>query len=290
MVNFELKASQMAQLSLYDKVCIKTSRLTTQSYSTSFSLGIRCLEKDLRNPVYSIYGFVRFADEIVDSFHTFNQRDLLDRFKAETWRAIQDKISLNPILHSFQATVNHYHIDHETITSFLESMEMDLTDKTHSQKSFERYILGSAEVVGLMCLKVFCRNDHEEYLRLKPFAMKLGSAFQKVNFLRDLHADYKGLGRQYFPGVDIEHFDSDQKKKIEENIEADFRVGYEGIRQLPRGARLGVYVAYLYYKALFKKIANLPCDHVMKTRVRIRNRYKIAILGYSYLRHQLNLI
>lgn len=280
----------MSQKDLFDKVSMKTSRLTALAYSTSFSLGIRCLQKDLRNPIYSIYGFVRFADEIVDTFHGYDKRDLLDRFTKDTWKAIEDKISLNPILHSFQATVNRYGIERQLIEQFLRSMEMDLEEKHYDQDNFEKYILGSAEVVGLMCLRVFCKGDESEYERLKPAAMKLGSAFQKINFLRDLHADFVGLGRSYFPEIDLDNFNDANKKKIEKNIATDFREGYLGIRQLPRGARFGVYVAYLYYKALFRKIKNLPSQQVLEDRIRIPNRHKLAILGYSYVKHQLRLI
>lgn len=280
----------MSQKDLFDRVSMKTSRLAAHSYSTSFSLGIRCLEKDLRNPIYAIYGFVRFADEIVDTFHDYDKKSLLHRFAEDTWKAIDEKISLNPILHSFQSTVNQYGIDRELIETFLHSMEMDLIEKHYDQDRFEEYILGSAEVVGLMCLRVFCRGDEAEYQRLKPAAMKLGAAFQKVNFLRDLHADYAGMGRSYFPGLDIDRFDEANKKKIEENIAADFREAYLGIRKLPRSARFGVYVAFLYYKALFRKIKSLPSQHVLENRVHIPNRHKLAILGYSYVKHQLRLI
>ncbi len=280
----------MTQKSLFDKVCMKTSRLTATSYSTSFSLGIWCLEKDLRNPVYSIYGFVRFADEIVDTFHDYDKATLLERFTQDTWTAIADKISLNPILNSFQATVHEYKIERELIEQFLASMEMDLVEKSYHEEEFEKYILGSAQVVGLMCLRVFCRGDENAYKALAPAAMKLGSAFQKVNFLRDLRADYLGLGRTYFPGIDMTKFDNDSKKKIEASIAEDFHEAYEGLKRLPRGARLGVYVAYLYYQALFRKISNMPSEHVLKSRVRVPNRHKLAILGYSFVKHQLNLI
>lgn len=280
----------MSQKTIFDKVSIRTSRLTTRAYSTSFSLGIRCLDKSLRDPIYAIYGFVRFADEIVDSFHDYDKDMLLKRFREDTWKAIDEKISLNPILNSFQATVNHYHIDHSSIEQFLHSMELDLTEKKHDRASFEKYVLGSAEVVGLMCLRVFCAGDDQLYQSLKPAAMKLGSAFQKINFLRDLHADYDGMGRMYFPGVQIEKFDEQAKAAIEKEIANDFHDGYQGIRKLPRKARLGVYVAYVYYQALFRKIKALPCEQVLRSRIRIKNRYKIAILGLSYLKHQLNLI
>ncbi|HWA35243.1 MAG TPA: phytoene/squalene synthase family protein [Cyclobacteriaceae bacterium] len=269
---------------------MKTSRITATSYSTSFSIGIRCLEKDLRNPVYSIYGFVRFADEIVDSFHDYNKAALLAKFKEDTWMAISDKISLNPILNSFQATVHQYGIDRQLIEQFLTSMEMDLVEQNYGQEEFDKYVLGSAEVVGLMCLRVFCRGDENAYKALAPAAMKLGSAFQKVNFLRDVRADYLGLGRSYFPGIEMTSFDNASKKKIEETIAMDFHDAYQGLKQLPRGARLGVYVAYLYYQALFRKIRNLPSERVLQSRVRVPNRHKLAILGYSFVKHQLNMI
>ncbi len=280
----------MNHKSLFDQVCFDTSRLTARAYSTSFSFGIRCLEKKLRFPIYSIYGFVRFADEIVDTFHEHDKQTLLQEFRRETWNAIDRRISLNPILQAFQITVNQYAIDRELIKQFLESMEMDLEEKKYDEKGFEKYILGSAEVVGLMCLHVFCNGDGSEYQRLEHAAMKLGSAFQKINFLRDLHADYAGMGRAYFPGIEVDKFDDLNKKKIEESIAVDFQSGYKGIRELPRGARLGVYVAYLYYKALFRKIKRLRSEEVLKSRVRIRNRYKVVILGYSILKHQFNLI
>lgn len=280
----------MGPQALYDRISYRVSRLTTRSYSTSFSLGIRCLNREFRDPVYAIYGFVRYADEIVDTFHGHDKAMLLKRFTEDTWHAIEEKISLNPILHSFQHAVNAFQIDRTLIQQFITSMEMDLEKKQYDQAGYEKYILGSAEVVGLMCLKIFCKGDDAEYLRLKPDAMKLGSAFQKINFLRDLHADYATLGRCYFPGLDIDRFDEVSKKQIEDNIAADFQQGLRGIKQLPRGARLGVYVAYLYYIALFRKIKKLPSAAVLQSRVRVRNRYKLAILGYSFVKHQLNLI
>ncbi|MCB0487455.1 MAG: phytoene/squalene synthase family protein [Cyclobacteriaceae bacterium] len=280
----------MSHESLYNKVAVRCSKLTTNAYSTSFSLGIFCLEKKLRDPIYSIYGFVRFADEIVDTFHNHEKETLLKKFQEDTYEAIEQGISMNPILHSFQQTVNKYNINRTLIDQFLASMKMDLGQKEYDQSTFQEYILGSAEVVGLMCLKVFCQGDEKIYERLKPMAMKLGSAFQKINFLRDLNADFNGMGRSYFPGIDLEKFDESDKTKIESDIAADFHQGYLGIKELPRGARFGVYVAYLYYLALFKKIKNTPSEHVMKRRIRIRNRHKFRILFYSYLKHQLNLI
>lgn len=279
----------MQQRALYDQVCIRASRLVTRSYSTSFSIGIRCLANEFRDPIYSVYGFVRFADEIVDTFHEYEKATLLKHFQEETWRAIDDRISLNPILQSFQRTVNDWKIDRDHIQLFLTSMEMDLDRKKYDQPGFEKYILGSAEAVGLMCLRIFCRGHESDYELLKPSAMKLGSAFQKINFLRDLGEDYAGMGRSYFPGLNVEQFDEATKKRIEADIESDFREGYKGIVKLPRGARLGVYVAYRYYRALFSKIKQLPSNAVLEKRVSVRKRYKLAILGYSYLRHQLNL-
>lgn len=275
---------------LYDKVSIRCSKLTTRAYSTSFSLGIRCLDKSLRDPIYSIYGFVRFADEIVDTFHDFDKAGLLQRFREDTFRAVHEKISLNPILNSFQFTVNRFGIDAELIDQFLKSMEMDLDQKSYDANAFKTYILGSAEVVGLMCLHVFCYGNQNMYQHLKPFAMSLGSAFQKINFLRDINADYIGMGRIYFPGLEMNHFDESSKHAIEESIASDFRNGYIGIKQLPRTARFGVYVAYVYYLALFKKIKNTPCEHVLDRRISIRKRHKARILAYSYVKHQLNLI
>jgi phytoene/squalene synthetase len=275
---------------LFDKVSLMCSKITTRSYSTSFSLGIRCLDKELRDPIYAIYGFVRFADEIVDTFHNHDKSVLLKRLKTDTYLAIQEKISLNPILNSFQHAANVYRFEPELIEQFLKSMEMDLALTSYDKKGIEEYILGSAEVVGLMCLRVFCKGDEQLYQQLKPSAMKLGSAFQKINFLRDLNADYNGMGRSYFPDVDLAHFDEKMKRHIEDDIANDFKAGYEGIKKLPRSARLGVYIAYLYYLALFEKIKNTPCQLVLKSRIRVRNRKKLSILTYSYLKHQLNLL
>jgi len=280
----------MTTKELFDEVSIKTSKLTTHAYSTSFSIGIRCLGKELRNPIYSIYGFVRLADEIVDSFHDFNKSDLLLRFRNDTMTSIEEKISLNPILNSFQATVHKFGIDVSLVDIFLKSMEMDLTQKSYDQQGFDEYVLGSAESVGLMCLHVFSQHDRKMFEELKPHAMKLGSAFQKINFLRDLNADYNSLGRIYFPDLDIQKFDEASKTRIEKSIIDDFDKAFEGIRKLPGSSKLGVYVAYLYYLALFKKIRNTSPGYVLKERVSIHNRHKLSILCYSYLKHQLNLI
>jgi phytoene/squalene synthetase len=275
---------------LFDAVSIRCSRITTKAYSTSFSLGILCLEKKLRDPIYSIYGFVRFADEIVDSFHDFDKASLLQKFRRDTYESIEEGVSLNPILNSFQHAVREYNINHELIAQFLKSMEMDLVRKNYDEKEYQEYILGSAEVVGLMCLKVFCNGDQDVYEHLKPYAMSLGSAFQKINFLRDLNADYNGMGRTYFPGVELDCFDEKCKAAIEANIAHDFAEGFKGIKQLPRGSRLGVYVAYVYYKALFNKIKNTPSELVLKSRIRIPNRLKATLLAYSIVKHRLNRI
>ncbi|GIV37809.1 MAG: phytoene synthase [Cyclobacteriaceae bacterium] len=275
---------------LFDKVSVACSRITTRAYSTSFSLGILCLNKKLREPIYAIYGFVRLADEIVDSFHNYNKAGLLERFKSETWQAIEEGISLNPILNSFQKAVHQYKIDRTSIELFMRSMEMDLYRSRHDHNSFNEYILGSAEVVGLMCLRVFVNGDDHKYNELKPFAMKLGAAFQKVNFLRDLQADYLHMGRSYFPDVDLSAINENSKREIEKSIHADFEAAYHGIKMLPRSSRFGVYVAYVYYKTLFKKIQNTPCEIIMSTRIRIRNRHKAALLAWSYVKHQFNLL
>jgi phytoene synthase len=273
---------------LFDHVSLRCSRITTHAYSTSFSLGIRCLDRELQDPIYAIYGFVRFADEIVDTFHDFDKRALLERFKDDTFRAMRERISLNPILNSFQFAVNQYGIEDDLIAQFLKSMEMDLHQTTYDDQAYAEYMLGSAGAVGLMCLRVFCQGNQRMFHDLKPFAMRLGAAFQKVNFLRDLQADYAGRGRIYFPGVNLEHFDESCKKRIEDSIRQDFDEGFEGIKKLPRSARFGVYVAYVYYLALFKKIKNTPSDIVMRSRIRIPKPHKATLLAYSYVKHQLN--
>jgi len=277
-------------MELFDRLSVRCSRMTTNLYSTSFSLGIRCLHSRLRNPIYAIYGFVRFADEIVDTFHDFNKEDLLNRFRLETFRAIEEKISLNPILHNFQATVNRYKIDTNLIESFLKSMENDLHKTHYSEPEINDYIFGSAEVVGLMCLRVFSEGNNSVFEKLASHARRLGSAFQKVNFLRDIHADRNGLGRIYFPDIDTTGWNTNRKKEIEKSIEADFHEALKGIKQLPRSSRLGVYVAYVYYQALFKKIKNTPVELVSERRIRIANSAKATLLAYSFVKHQLNLI
>jgi 15-cis-phytoene synthase len=277
-------------MKLYNEVCYKSSKLVTTSYSTSFSLGVSLLHKDFVLPIHAIYGFVRFADEIVDTFHTHNKKELLERFIKDTHDAIDNKISLNPILHSFQDTVNKYNIDIGLIDTFLRSMEMDLDKNKYSQAGYEEYILGSAEVVGLMCLKIFVEGDEKKYLDLKHDAMKLGSAFQKINFLRDLKADYHTLGRSYFPGFDLQKFNIETKRGIEADIQKDFDAGLNGIKRLPKKARLGVYLAYIYYVSLFRKIQKTAPEKVMNTRIRIPDPKKYLLFLGSYIRHSFNLI
>ena len=274
---------------LYDKVALSTSTLTTHAYSTSFTIGIRCLARDLRAPIYSIYGFVRFADEIVDTLHDYDQRGLLARFRRDTYTAIEEKVSINPVLHSFQRVVNEYSISRDLIESFFQSMETDLSQRQHSRESLDRYVMGSAESVGLMCLNIFCANDKAKQEHLKPFAMRLGSAFQKVNFLRDLNADLTGLGRKYFPELSACPLSPEAKWKIEKEIQEEFNEALPGIRQLPRSSRFGVYVAYLYFQALLKRIMH-TAPEVLKGRVKVPQRQKISLLLYSFIKHQFNLI
>ena len=273
---------------LFDNVSIKTSKMVTNSYSTSFSLGIKFLHKQFQEPIYSIYGFVRFADEIVDTFHDFNKKELLDEFKLETYRAIERGISLNPVLNSFQKVVNDYKIDLHLIETFLKSMEME--KKEYTEEGYKEYILGSAEVVGLMCLRVFVKGNQKMYDDLTPYAMALGSAFQKINFLRDLHADYLGMGRVYFPNVELKELDPQTKAALEDDIEIDFNKGLEGIKMLPKDSRFGVYVAYIYYRKLFNKIKSLHPERILEERIRIPNSQKMALFASSYVRHSLNLL
>jgi phytoene synthase len=276
--------------SLFDKTSFKTSKLTTESYSTSFSLATRFLGSEIRDAIYGIYGFVRFADEIVDTFHDYDKQRLLNKFKADTYEAIEDGISLNPILNSFQHVVREYSIDHELIDTFLESMEMDLNKSEYSQQGYEKYILGSAEVVGLMCLKVFVHGNETEYKRLQYSAMRLGAAFQKINFLRDLKADFEGMGRSYFPNADLDNFNDQQKKEIEKEIQTDFTEGYAGILQLPKSSRFGVYMAYIYFFQLFKKIQRTQASRILEERIRIPDPQKYTIFLGSYVRHSFNLL
>lgn len=277
-------------INLFHEVSQECSRITTEKYSTSFSSAIRLLHKDLRTPIFNIYGFVRFADEIVDTFHDFDKAALLAEFKDATYAAIEKKISMNPILHSFQLTVNQFGIDEALIDAFLYSMELDLDQRKYDRAGYEQYIYGSAEVVGLMCLFVFCEGDKKMYEQLKPYARSLGSAFQKVNFLRDLKDDYEGLERVYFPECDFRNFTSADKAAIEADIQKDFDHAYEGILMLPMKARFGVYVAYKYYLSLFKKIKKLRPQKIMEERIRIPDYGKVFILAKAGIRSQLNLL
>lgn len=275
---------------LFDNLSVRVSRMITRAYSTSFSLGIYFLGNRLRNAVYAIYGFVRVADEIVDSFEGFDRRTLLAKFKTETYEAIENRISVNPILHSFQQAVHQYKIDLQLIEDFLQSMEMDLDKILYTPENYQRYIFGSAEVVGLMCLHVFTEGDRPLYDELKPYAMKLGAAFQKVNFLRDLKDDYHVLGRVYFPHVDLSKFTCLEKKKIENEIEDDLRIALTGIKKLPPAAKGGVYLAYVYYRSLFNKIKKLPAQRLLKERVRLNNGKKIGLMINSLLQQKMNLV
>lgn len=275
---------------LFDSISFSTSKMVTNQYSTSFSLGILFLDKEIRTHIYSIYGFVRFADEIVDTFHDYDQEYLLSQFEFDLYNALENKISLNPILNSFQKTVHEFNIGKHLIDRFMKSMAMDLDKKNYTKNSYDDYILGSAEVVGLMCLKVFLNGDNDRYEELKPYAMRLGAAFQKINFLRDLKADFEDLGRSYFPNLDIANFNLEAKKKIEDEIAEDFRVALLGIKMLPRSSRQGVHLAYLYYQKLFMKIKRTPAHKVLQERIRIPNVNKIGLMFQSVLRHQTNLL
>ena len=277
-------------MNLFHEVSQDCSRITTEKYSTSFSSAIRLLHKDLRTPICNIYGFVRFADEIVDTFHGYDKAMLFEEFKKATYDAIERGISLNPILHSFQMTVNQYKIDHALIDAFLYSMELDLGKHTYDRAGYETYIYGSAEVVGLMCLYIFCEGNQAQYDALKPAAKSLGSAFQKVNFLRDVKADFEGLERMYFPDCDFTNFTHADKLAIEQDIQKDFDEAYAGILNLPIKARFGVYVAYKYYLSLFKKIQRLEPAHILESRVRIPDYGKAFILAKAGIRSQLNIM
>ena len=277
-------------IALFDKTALECSKLITERYSTSFTLGIKTLDRRFHLPIYAIYGFVRYADEIVDTFHDYDKKTLLDRFRHDTHQAIAEGISLNPVLHSFQMVVREYAIDHALIDAFLNSMEMDLEQQNYTAANYSEYIYGSAEVVGLMCLRVFCEGDGPEFDRLREPACKLGAAFQKVNFLRDLKSDFLDRGRTYFPGVDFNHFGRDAKRTIEDDIQRDFNEAYVGIMNLPRGARMGVYLAYTYYQTLFNKIKQLPASTIQNERIRVPNPQKLALLAQTYLKYRLNVI
>mgnify|MGYP001181507978 FL=1 len=277
--------------SIFDKVSADCSKNVTNSYSTSFSLATKMLSKSIRQDIYNIYGFVRFADEIVDTFHDYDKKELLNRFIDELNFSLKNKISTNPILNSFQYTVNKYNIDYGLIDSFLKSMKMDLKKmKYNSEKEYKQYIYGSADVVGLMCLKVFVSGDEETFKKLKPSAMALGSAFQKVNFLRDLNADFHDLNRTYFPNLDFKDFDDQSKMLIMEDIENDFRKALKGIYELPNNSKFGVYAAYKYYKRLLVKLKSTSYMKIKNERVRVPNYQKVDVLARSYVRYRLNIL
>ena len=277
-------------LQLFHNVSENCSRIVAEKYSSSFYSAIRLLHKDLRAPICNIYGFVRFTDEIVDTFHEHDKELLLQQFKKATYEAIERKISLNPILNSFQLTVNEYKIDHGQIEAFFRSMEFDLSKKVYSKEEYSEYIYGSAEVVGLMCLQVFSRGDKKLYQQLEDHARALGAAFQKVNFLRDLKADNRDLCRMYFPGCDFNNFMEKDKREIEKDIQHDFRQAYEGILKLPAQSRFGVYVAYKYYLSLFEKIKKTAPRHILQKRIRIPDYRKLMIVAGAGLKHQLKLL
>lgn len=275
---------------LFDELSYKVSKVVTEKYSTSFSLGILALKPSIRPFIYAVYGYVRLADEIVDSFHDYDKALLLERFKTQTWNALEEGISLNPILQSFQETVHKFAIDKTLIEQFLHSMEMDLQQVDYNSDLYKEYILGSAEVVGLMCLQVFTEGNKEAYESLKPYAMKLGSAFQKVNFLRDLKEDYDVLGRTYFPNIDMRVFNNQIKNQIENEIEAEFKEALVGIKKLPSSSKFGVYLAYKYYLSLFKKIRNTPAEKIMNQRVRIPNGQKLSLAMSSYVQYRMAIL
>jgi 15-cis-phytoene synthase len=277
-------------MDLYTKTTLECSKVITEHYSTSFTLGIKTLDKRFHLPIYAIYGFVRYADEIVDTFEGFDKKTLLSRFKSDTYTSIKEGISLNPVLHSFQLIVNKYKIDHELIEAFLHSMEMDLYYADYNQEGYEAYIYGSAEVVGLMCLRVFCEGNLAEYDRLKADAKRLGSAFQKVNFLRDIKSDFQERGRTYFPDVDFANFTLEDKKAIESDIQADFDAALRGILELPKGAKGGVYLAYKYYLRLFDKIKNCPASRIQNERIRVPDYQKMTLLASTYFQMRLNVL
>ena len=276
---------------LFDQVSYKCSMLVTKSYSTSFSLAVYMLSSKIREDIYSIYGFVRFADEIVDSFHDFDKKELIDDFEKEYYKAVKNGISLNPILNSFQNTVKKYNISDDLIQAFLKSMKLDLVKQSYNSKQeYEEYIYGSADVVGLMCLKVFVNGDEKSYNDLKMEAMRLGSAFQKVNFLRDLKDDNLVLCRNYFPGIDLSNFNDEAKRSIISEIEEDFEIAFDGILKLPMEAKFGVYTAFIYYKKLLKKLENTPYHQIGTTRIRVSNYTKAGLLAKSFVSYKLKLV
>lgn len=277
--------------SIFDNVSFDCSVKVTKAYSTSFSSAVKMLAPSIRQDIYNIYGFVRFADEIVDTFHDYNKEALFSQFEKELSLALSQKISLNPILNSFQHTVNKYNIPMELIDAFMHSMKLDLHKSVYTTvEEYNQYIYGSADVVGLMCLKVFVNGDDEKYQELKESAMRLGSAFQKVNFLRDLKADFEELSRTYFPNTDLNHLDEKSKQEIIADIESDFKAAYEGIKNLPLEAKFGVYTAYRYYKRLLKKLQKTPSLEIKNTRIRVSDYQKIELLARCYVKYRLNII
>ncbi|MFM2231150.1 MAG: All-trans-phytoene synthase [Bacteroidota bacterium] len=277
--------------SLFDQVSYECSRTTTKAYSTSFSTAVKMLAPSIRQDIYNIYGFVRFADEIVDTFHDYDKKTLFDRFEKDLEQALTDCISLNPILNSFQHTVHKYNIPNHLIAAFMKSMKMDLYKSNYaSYAEYQEYIYGSADVVGLMCLMVFVNGDEKRYNELKDAAMRLGSAFQKVNFLRDLKADFEDLSRTYFPNTDLTRLDEASKAEIIKDIEADFEAAYEGIIQLPLEAKFGVYTAYIYYKKLLSKLKRTPSMEIRNTRIRVPDYEKIGLLARCYVTYRLNIL
>lgn len=268
---------------LFNNISFRSSRLVTNAYSTSFSIGVRCLHPSVRNAIYGIYGFVRLADEIVDTFHEYNKEELLLEYEQEYYKALNKGISTNPIINSFQQIVRTYNIDDELIHIFFNSMKSDLHQTQFAENEIQQYIHGSAEVIGLMCLQVFVKGNRQEYEKLKPYAMRLGAAFQKVNFLRDLGHDTDNLHRTYFPVLSDREIDEPAKRSILDDIYEDYRVALEGIRQLPECARLGVYTAFLYYKSLAKRIESTPAEQLLHTRIRVSNSRKMLLLSQAYL-------
>lgn len=276
---------------IFDNVSYDCSKTVTKTYSTSFSLATKMLSKSIRQDIYNIYGFVRFADEIVDSFHDFDKKILFEKFEADLEHALNNKISLNPILNAFQHTFHNYNIDKSLVDSFMNSMRLDLHKSTYlTEKEYKAYIYGSADVVGLMCLKVFVKGDADKYNELKDTAMSLGSAFQKVNFLRDLKADHDDLNRTYFPNTDLTNLNEESKQYIIDDIENDFAKGLEGIKKLPMEAKFGVFMAYRYYRQLLKKLKHTPALDIKSSRIRVPNYKKIELLTRSYVKFQLNLL
>jgi phytoene/squalene synthetase len=277
--------------SIFDSLSFECSKRVTQTYSTSFSSAVKMLAPSIRQDIYNIYGFVRFADEIVDSFHDYPKDTLFELFETDLANALSHKISLNPILNAFQHTVHQYNIPHDLIAAFMKSMKLDLSKSVYeTEQEYQEYIYGSADVVGLMCLKVFVKGDHANYDKLKDSAMRLGSAFQKVNFLRDLKDDHEVLSRTYFPNTDLNRLDEQAKAKIIQEIEADFAAGYEGIVLLPFEAKFGVYTAFIYYKKLLHKLSKTPSAEIKNTRIRVSDYQKIGLFARCYFTYKLNII